>query len=142
MNIDFGRGIKRIFIVLASIYTILIFLFSKIIDTDTKIETKFINSIDCNKTKELFFERNSQKEEGGKSELLNDSLSELDKFIEIYGSLEFGLIDKSDGCYASFKRPLSERIKTMAQFTFWFGIVPSAIIYALLAFIINGFRKK
>ena len=146
MAIDFGKGLKRIYIVLASLYIIFMLFIGLATQNSIKdYKELYIAKVSCDKLREVINNRDEiEKDEEATLDKLE--LVRFDLFIKKnkLESENFKIIDKYDGCYASLDIKLSfyEKYFGFIFFGGVLGLVPTIIIYFLLSFIINGFRKE
>ena len=146
MAIDFVKGFKRIYIVLASFYLLaMTFMGYLTIDNVKDYKELLIGNVSCEKLQDVIRNRNEiEKQENNDVNTLE--LLRFDLFLKT-NKLEnenFPLIDKTDGCYGRVDLNIGFFDK-YTGFLFVVGILgllPVFTIYYLLVFIINGFRKE
>jgi len=147
MAIDIGKGIQRIYIVLAGLYVIFMLILG-ISDRNSfknNYEWVLISNVTCEKLREVASNRvELEKQE----EATRDSveLLRLDMFLDKYNlELEsLRVLNMSDGCHGKVDKNLSfyEKNSGLILFAGWLGLLPAIIIYFVLSFIINGFRSE
>lgn len=145
MAIDIGKGILRIYIVLASLYVIFMFILG-ISDRNSfknNYEWVLIGNVTCEKLREVASNR-VELEKQEKATLDSVELKRLDMFLDKYNLENPTVLDMSDGCHGKVDKNLSfyEKNSGLILFAGWLGLLPAIIIYFLLSFIINGFRSK
>lgn len=145
MAIDIGKGILRIYIVLASLYVIFMFILG-ISDRNSiknNYEWVLIGNVTCEKLREVASNR-VELEKQEKATLDSVELKRLDMFLDKYNLEKTTVLDMSDGCHGKVDKNLSfyEKNSGLILFAGWLGLLPAIIIYFLLNFIINGFRSK
>ena len=147
MAINIGKGIRRIYIVVAGIYVVLMLLLGLSDRNSFKnnYEWVLIGNVTCEELHEI--DRNRVEiEKQEKATRDSVELRRLDMFFDKY-NLErhtVRVLDKSDGCYGKVDKNLSfyEKNSGLILFGGWLGLLPAIIIYFLLSFIINGFRSE
>jgi hypothetical protein len=145
MAIDIGKGILRIYIVLASLYVIFMFILG-ISDRNSfknNYEWVLIGNVTCEKLREVASNR-VELEKQEKATLDSVELKRLDMFLDKYNLEKTTVLDMSGGCHGKVDKNLSfyEKNSGLILFAGWLGLLPAIIIYFLLSFIINGFRSK
>ena len=145
MAIDIGKGIQRIYIVLAGLYVIFMLLLG-ISDRNSfknNYEWFLISNVTCEKLREVASNRvELEKQEDATRDSVE--LLRLDMFLDKYNLENLTVLDKSDGCHGKVEKNLSfyEKNSGLILFAGWLGLLPAIIIYFLLSFIINGFRSE
>jgi len=146
MSIDFGRGIKRIYIVLAGLYVIFMSVVGLSLQNSVKdYEEVFIGNVSCEKLREVFSNREEiQKQE--KATVDSIELRRLGIFLDKYDLWDKNpeLVDRSKGCHGIVNLNLSftEKYGGILHIGGLLGLLPAIVVYFLLSFIINGFRKE
>jgi hypothetical protein len=170
MSINIQSGIKRIYIVLASFYMIYIsFISLEWVNSAQDTYELLITSVSCEKLEETISNREKiEKMLGGKAvmdyvinainedisvsgkkvkkKLIDDAyeLENFDSFLK-RNKLEKEKIiftDKSMGCHAIVDYKFLEKYGVFFIYLGVLGLLPAIIVYFLLRFIINGFRKR
>ena len=145
MAINIGRGILRIYIVVAGIYVILMLLLGLSDRNSFKnnYEWVLIGNVSCEKIREV---ANNREELEKQEKATRDSvdLRRLDFFLDKYNLENPTVLDMSGGCHGKVDKNLSfyEKNSGLILFGGWLGLLPAIIIYFLLSFIINGFRSE
>lgn len=146
MAIDIGKGLKRIYIVLAGLYVIFMLVVGLALQNSVKdYEEVLIGNVSCEKLREVFSNREEiQKQEEATVDSIE--LRRLGIFLDKYDLWNENpeLIDRSNGCHGIVNLDLSlkEKYGGIVYFGGILGLAPAIIIYFLLSFIINGFRKE
>ena len=146
MAVNIGRGIKRIYIVLAGFYVVVMLFFGFILQNSVDdYKELYISNTSCDRLTEVINNRD-EIEKDEKASLDNLQLLRFDLFLK-KNKLEnenFSFVNKYDGCYAKIEKHISFYDKYFGIIFFGgiLGLVPAIIIYFLLNFIINGFRKE
>ena len=145
MAINIGRGILRIYIVVAGIYVILMLLLGLSDRNSFKnnYEWVLIGNVSCEKIREV---ANNREELEKQEKATRDSveLRRLDFFLDKYNLENPTVLDMSGGCHGKVDKNLSfyEKNSGLILFGGWLGLLPAIIIYFLLSFIIDGFRSE
>ena len=145
MAINIGRGILRIYIVVAGIYVILMLLLGLSDRNSFKnnYEWVLIGNVSCEKIREV---ANNREELEKQEKATRDSveLRRLDFFLDKYNLENPTVLDMSGGFHGKVDKNLSfyEKNSGLILFGGWLGLLPAIIIYFLLIFIINGFRSE
>ena len=145
MAINIGKGIQRIYIVVAGIYVVLMLLLG-ISDRNSfknNYEWVLIGNVTCEKIREVNNNR-AELEKQEKATLDSVELRRLDMFLDKYNLKNPTLLNMSDCCHGKVDKNLSfyEKNSGLILFGGWLGLLPVIIIYFLLSFIINGFRSE
>ncbi len=145
MAINIGRGILRIYIVVACIYVVLMFLLGLVDRNSFKkdYEWVLIGNVSCEKIREVANNREVlEKQEKATRDSVE--LRRLDFFLDKYNLENPTVLDMSGGCHGKVDKNLSfyEKNSGLILFGGWLGLLPAIIIYFLLSFIINGFRSE
>ena len=147
MAIDFGKGLKRIYIVLAGLYVIFMSVVGLALQNSVvkNYEEVLIGNVSCEKLREVFSNREDiQKQEEANVDSLE--LTRLSIFLDKYNLWNENpeLVDRSNGCHGivNFDLSFKDKYGSIIFFGGVLGLAPAIIIYFLLSFIINGFRKE
>ena len=131
MAINIGRGILRIYIVVAGIYVILMLLLGLSDRNSFKnnYEWVLIGNVSCEKIREV---ANNREELEKQEKATRDSveLRRLDFFLDKYNLENPTVLDMSGGCHGKVDKNLSfyEKNSGLILFGGWLGLLPEIII--------------